>query len=182
MDPCLEPVRCDLQWCCVREGCQQVPERRLVRAPRRPLDCLPSPVQVHRYDFREWLLLPRKPEQEITSVAVWRELLQVTAQLQTTFVVYVNRVGVEDGITFGGGSFVVDPFGRAVASMPPLDSGVLTADLEGEVLRRARTAYPLLRDADLELVRRELDRLRRLRHDLPETAADAEEEAEARLP
>jgi predicted amidohydrolase len=109
-----------------------------------------------------------KPEREITSVAVWRELLQATAQFQTAFVVYVNRVGCEDGLTFGGGSFVMDPFGRTIASLPPLDGGLLIADLEGEVLRRARTAYPLLRDSDLELVHRELERLRRLRYDLPE--------------
>jgi predicted amidohydrolase len=111
-----------------------------------------------------------RPDREITSVAVWQELLQATAQFQTAFIVYVNRIGVEDGVTFGGGSFVMDPFGRRIASMPPLDSGLLTVDLEDEVLRRARTAYPLLRDADLELVRRELERLRRLRYDLPEEA------------
>ena len=54
----------------------------------------------------------------ITSLNVWRDLLRVTAQFQTSWVVYVNRVGVEDGLSFGGGSAVVDPFGRVTAESP----------------------------------------------------------------
>lgn len=113
-----------------------------------------------------------KPSGQITSISVWRELLQVTARFQTTFVVYVNRVGCEDGLSFGGGSMVVDPLGRAVAELPALDEAVASVDLEAEMLRRARTAYPLLRDEDLELVHRELGRIRRQRYGLPADAPD----------
>lgn len=106
----------------------------------------------------------------ITSVDVWADLLRVTAQFQTSWVVYVNRVGVEDGLTFGGGSLIVDPFGRIVGRLPELDEGLEVVALEAEVLQRARTAYPLLRDDDLELVTRELGRVRRERFDLPDDA------------
>lgn len=106
----------------------------------------------------------------VTSVGVWRDLLRVTAQFQTSYVVFVNRVGYEDGLAFGGGSTVVDPFGRVVVSLPPLDEGLDVAELDGEVLRRARTAYPLLRDEDLDLVHREIERIRTLRYDLPPEA------------
>lgn len=109
-----------------------------------------------------------KPGKGVTSVAVWHDLLRVTAEFQTSFVVYVNRVGYEDGLNFGGGSAAVDPFGRVIASLPPLEEGLAVADLRAEVLRRARIAYPLLRDDNLELVHRELDRIRTLRYDLPE--------------
>ena len=109
-----------------------------------------------------------RPGRGITSVAVWHDLLRVTAQFQTAFVVYVNRVGYEDGLNFGGGSTTVDPFGRIVGSLPPIEEGVAVIDLDGEVLRRARTAYPLLRDENLDLMDRELERLRSLRYDLPE--------------
>lgn len=109
-----------------------------------------------------------KPGREVTSVAVWRQLLQTTAQFQTTWMVYVNRVGCEDGLTFGGGSLVVDPFGRVAREATALDEALEIVDLNSEVLRRARSAYPLLRDEDLELVQRELERIRRLRYDLPE--------------
>ncbi len=117
-----------------------------------------------------------KPGREVTSVAVWRELLQITAQFQTTWMVYVNRVGCEDGLTFGGGSLVVDPFGRVAGSAPALDEALEVVDLKSEVLRRARTAYPLLRDENLELVERELARLRQLRYDLPDPAASTKKD------
>ena len=103
----------------------------------------------------------------VTSVSVWNDLVRVTAQFQTAFVVYVNRVGYEDGLNFGGGSTAVDPFGRTVASLGPLDAGLVVAELDAEVLRRARTAYPLLRDENLDLAWRELDRIRRERYALP---------------
>lgn len=118
-----------------------------------------------------------RPGKAVTSVAVWRQLLQVSAQFHTSYMVYVNRCGNEDGLTFGGGSMVVDPFGRVVAELPPLESGMALVELQDEVLRRARTAYPLLRDERLNLVQRELDRVRRRRYDLadPEPGDETEE-------
>ena len=109
-----------------------------------------------------------KPGRGITSVPVWHDLLRTTAQFQTSFVVYVNRVGYEDGLNFGGGSAALDPFGRVVASLPPLTEGLTVAELDPEVLRRARTAYPLLRDENLELVHREIARIRQRRFDVPD--------------
>jgi predicted amidohydrolase len=108
----------------------------------------------------------------VTSVGVWHDLVKVTAQLLTAFVVYVNRVGCEDGLTFGGGSVAVDPFGRTVSALPALDAETTVVELNAEVLRRARTAYPLLRDDDLDLVYRELGRLRAERYDLPEDSLE----------
>lgn len=113
-------------------------------------------------------------DRQITSIGVWRTLLQVTAQFQTAFIVYVNRTGCEDGLTFGGGSMVVDPFGRVIEELPPLEEGLTVVQLEAQVLRRARTAYPLLRDERLELVRREIERIRILRYDLPDAEAEPE--------
>lgn len=112
-----------------------------------------------------------KPRRGITSLPVWHELLRTTAQLQTSFVVYVNRVGYEDGLNFGGGSIALDPFGRTLVSLPALAAGVSVVELDGEVLRRARAAYPLLRDENLELVHREVSRIRHERFKIPEPAA-----------
>jgi len=109
-----------------------------------------------------------KPGRGVTSLSVWQDLLRVTAQFQTSFVVYVNRVGYEDGLNFGGGSFTVDPFGRLVTSLPALEPCLAVVELDAQILRRARTAYPLLRDENLELVRRELHRIHVQRFDLPE--------------
>lgn len=108
------------------------------------------------------------PDGKLTSVSVWAELLRVIARFHTVYAIYVNRVGCEDGLIFGGGSLVVDPFGRMVAEAPELDEALLTVDLDADVLRRARTVYPLLRDENLELVHRELGRIRQERYDLPD--------------
>jgi len=108
-----------------------------------------------------------RPGRGITSLSVWQDLLRVTARLETAFVVYVNRVGYEDGLNFGGGSTAIDPFGRVLATLPALEPALEVVDLDAGVLRRARIAYPLLRDENLELAAREIDRIRQLRYDLP---------------
>jgi len=108
-----------------------------------------------------------RPGSGITSIGVWRELLRTNAQFLTSFFVFVNRVGCEDGLSFGGGSLVADPFGRVTAELPALDEALVTVELPAEALRRARAIYPLLRDTNLELVHRELERVRRRRYELP---------------
>jgi predicted amidohydrolase len=108
-----------------------------------------------------------RPKRGITSVGVWHDLLRATAQFQTSFVIYVNRVGFEDGLNFGGGSVAIDPFGREIAALPALTAGLVVAELDAETLRRARTAYPLLRDENIELLHRETIRLREKRFQLP---------------
>jgi len=117
-----------------------------------------------------------------TSVEVWSDLARVTARFLTCFVVCVNRTGCEDGLTFGGGSLVVDPFGEVVARLPVIDEALETVTLDGTALRRARATYPLLRDSDLELVRRELERIRQLRYELPAEDDDAPRRRPRRRP
>jgi NAD+ synthase len=68
------------------------------------------------------------------------------AQLFTTYVVYCNRSGFEDGVGFWGGSRVVDPVGSVVAEIHGAEESVLFHTLERSAVRRARIAYPLLRD------------------------------------
>jgi len=89
----------------------------------------------------------------------WRDLVKVTAQMQTLYVAYANRVGFEDGIHFGGGSCLFDPFGEALAEGGSLDEGLVICDLDRSTLRRARTMVPLLRDERLPVLAREVQRL-----------------------
>ena len=44
----------------------------------------------------------------------WRTLNRTYAQLTTSYVIFVNRVGVDESITFWGGSEVVSPTGQTV--------------------------------------------------------------------
>lgn len=96
---------------------------------------------------------------ELRSQRVWHTLQDALALLYQTWVVYVNRVGSEDGIFFSGGSRVVDPNGREAARIDGLAPGRLEATITGDVVRRARVATPLRRDEKPWLVARELERL-----------------------
>ncbi len=108
------------------------------------------------------------PDHGLTSARMWRELLRVSARFHTVFLVCVNRVGCEDGLSFDGGSVVVDPTGEVVAELPLLDEALECVVLSADAVRAARTVSPLLRDARIELVHREVERLRRTRFDLPD--------------
>ncbi|NNE71971.1 MAG: carbon-nitrogen hydrolase family protein, partial [Rhodothermales bacterium] len=46
------------------------------------------------------------------------------------FTALANRVGAEDVLTFGGGSFVSDPSGQLIARAPENKEAVLFADLD----------------------------------------------------
>ena len=93
----------------------------------------------------------------------WRTLLRAYAELTTSFVIFVNRVGVEESITFWGGSQVVGPDGSTVFGAPLHDEGLYFADLDIGALRRERVAMPLLRDERPEVVLRQLERIVRER-------------------
>ncbi len=89
----------------------------------------------------------------------WRTLMRTYAQLTTSFVVFCNRVGVEESISFWGGSEVIGPNGATVFGAPLYDEGLFMADIATGDLRRERIALPLLRDERPELHVRELDRI-----------------------
>jgi predicted amidohydrolase len=82
------------------------------------------------------------------------------AEMLTLWVVHVNRVGVEDGVTFFGGSSVTAPDGKQIASAPLLAEAMVSATIDRTLLRRARMTLPLLRDEKLDLVLAALQRIR----------------------
>jgi predicted amidohydrolase len=93
----------------------------------------------------------------------WRPLLRTYAMLTTSFVIYVNRVGVEESVTFWGGSEVIDPSGHSLLRAPLHEDGLFVVDIDTDDLRRERLALPVLRDERPELVLRQLERLVRQR-------------------
>ncbi len=103
----------------------------------------------------------------------WRTLMRTYAQLTTSFVVFCNRVGVDESISFWGGSEVISPAGHALLSAPLYDEGLFTVDVPLGDVRRERIALPLLRDERPELQVRELQRIVSERAGL-ETDATAE--------
>ncbi|MEA2610642.1 MAG: hypothetical protein QOG32_368 [Chloroflexota bacterium] len=89
----------------------------------------------------------------------WRTLMRTYAQLTTSVVVFCNRVGVDESISFWGGSEVIGPNGQAIFSAPLYDEGLYLVDVPTADIRRERIALPLLRDERLELQVRELQRI-----------------------
>ena len=81
------------------------------------------------------------------------------AQFLTTFFLYCNRVGYEDGANFWGGSMIIGPNGDIVAQEEDADEALVTATLELGEVRRQRLANPLLRDERVELTINELRRV-----------------------
>ena len=78
-------------------------------------------------------------------------------------VLMANRVGTERDLTFWGGSRILDPFGCVLASAAGRGEELVRAELDFDVVRRARYLLPTVRDANLPLLQREIDRV--LSHD-----------------
>jgi predicted amidohydrolase len=78
------------------------------------------------------------------------------AQFLTTFFLYCNRVGYEDGANFWGGSMAIGPNGDILAQQEDADEALVVANLDLGDVRRERLANPLLRDEHLELTINEL--------------------------
>jgi predicted amidohydrolase len=84
------------------------------------------------------------------------------AQFLTTFFLYCNRVGFEDGANFWGGSMVIGPNGDIIAQQEDADEALVLASLDLAQVRHERLANPLLRDERLELT---INELRRVLHE-----------------
>ncbi len=90
---------------------------------------------------------------------VWEELNRTYASAFCCYVVFANRVGCEDGITFWGGSEVIDPDREVVAKARYFDEELLVAEINPEKIRRAQMYTPVRRDEDILLTLRELKRI-----------------------
>jgi predicted amidohydrolase len=78
------------------------------------------------------------------------------ASYLTLYVVYVNRVGHEDGIAFWGGSEIVAPDGTVTARAAEFDEELLIGEIDPELVARERARNPLLRDEREDIVLRNI--------------------------
>jgi len=112
------------------------------------------------HDGARVLLVPAASSDAVPEAeAYWRDLTRFYARLLECYVVFANRVGTEEGLTFWGGSHVVDPLGRLVVEAPRLEEALVVADVHVERVDERRRQLPLVRDARLDVLRAELDRL-----------------------
>jgi predicted amidohydrolase len=115
-------------------------------------------------DGAELVLIPANsaanlgPE-SFDTIEYWRHLLVYIARMQQCWVVFVNRVGTEAGARFWGGSRVLDPTGEVVAEAPLWQPALITIDVDLGAARHRRHEVPLLAEARLALIEREVSRL-----------------------
>ncbi|HZL85882.1 MAG TPA: nitrilase-related carbon-nitrogen hydrolase [Candidatus Krumholzibacteria bacterium] len=99
--------------------------------------------------------------EEHSNIDVWATALKMYSQLFGCFVVLVNRVGFEDGLSFWGGSRVLAPGGRSSFEAPLLEPGLFTCEIDWNEVRRYRVSDPTLRSERLDLTLSELKRIQR---------------------
>ena len=78
----------------------------------------------------------------------WRLLARARAVEDQYVVAACNAVGTHAGVTLGGHSLVVDPWGEVLAEAGEGEE-VLTVDVDLDVVARTRERFPVLRDRRL---------------------------------
>jgi predicted amidohydrolase len=97
-------------------------------------------------------------DEELQTDRVNSENHKAYARLLTTYVVFCNRTGYEDGVNFWGGSSVVGPDGEIDAKAKLFDEDLVIASISEAEVRRARRFSRHFLDDDAELIIRELRR------------------------
>jgi len=96
---------------------------------------------------------------------MWELMGEAISYFSTAFVLYANRAGSEDGVTFAGGSYVFAPGGRLVARAADIDPDLLFCRIDPSAVREARRKWLFKRDEKPEVVWRSLERIVRAPED-----------------
>jgi N-carbamoylputrescine amidase len=110
-------------------------------------------------------------DDELGSIARWREILHATAAEHGLYVIYAGLAGFEGGKGMTGSSRIVTPHGHTLVQAPALGAHILRATLDLREIDLARATLPLL--GDLNAVLPDLlldDELPLPRYPLPETS------------
>ena len=101
------------------------------------------------------------PSEQPEIATINTENHKVYARLLSTYLVFCNRVGFEDGVSFWGGSEVIDPNGLVLARAKLFEKDLIYAEIDDREVRRARQFSRHLLDEDVGMVMRELRRISR---------------------
>lgn len=120
----------------------------------------PFLASIAAQDGARALLVPANSSTAVPETETyWRDLTRVYARMLECYVVFVNRVGTEAGLTYWGGSHVVSPLGDVVAEAPREVERLLVVDIELDRVEERRRELPLLARPRLDVLRAELERL-----------------------
>jgi NAD+ synthase (glutamine-hydrolysing) len=104
-------------------------------------------------------------EPGFATTRMWELMGEAVSYFCTSFVIYCNRVGFEDGKAFAGGSFVFSPSGKLMFKAPEIDEELAFVDLDLGEIRRARERWTFKRDDLPELIHHSLGRIVRRHED-----------------
>ncbi len=82
----------------------------------------------------------------ITSREYFEAVLPARALETTSFVLYCNLTGVQDHLTFAGGSMAFSPLGEKIAQAPVREEAIVEATLDLDEVELSRRKRPVLRD------------------------------------
>ena len=82
-------------------------------------------------------------------VAAWKSLLVARAIENQCYVAGVNRVGNDPYNEYDGGSMVIDPYGRMIASCEDGVEMTTSAEVDMPALEAFRAKFPVLKDSDV---------------------------------
>jgi N-carbamoylputrescine amidase len=81
---------------------------------------------------------------EFDTQPLWQQVIVGNGVANGTFMVAVNRIGVEGPLTFYGSSFISDPYGRVLVQAPRDEPAVLVADLDLDQRQDWLELFPFL--------------------------------------
>lgn len=81
------------------------------------------------------------------------------ARLLSSYFIFSNRVGFEDGVNFWGGSEIVDPFGNVMVAAKLFDEDIIYSDINLNEVKRARHQARHFLDEDLDLTIKNLNKI-----------------------
>ncbi|MBR5834991.1 MAG: amidohydrolase [Bacteroidales bacterium] len=82
-------------------------------------------------------------------VNAWKALLVARAIENQCYVAGVNRVGTDPSNEYCGGSMVIDPYGKIIASCEDGEELSAEAEVDMEMLGAFRAKFPVLNDSDV---------------------------------
>ncbi|MBI3578253.1 MAG: hypothetical protein HY089_02450, partial [Ignavibacteriales bacterium] len=97
--------------------------------------------------------------EKMENAQVNHEQHRVYARLISSYIVFANRVGIEDGVNFWGGSSITSPGGRAIATATYFAEDMIFGTLDSQEVQRARRFSRHFLDEDMDLVLRTLKRI-----------------------
>jgi predicted amidohydrolase len=93
------------------------------------------------------------------SSRMWELMGEAMGRFSQAFVLYSNRVGLEDGVAFAGGSFIFNPMGQRLAQAAYFQPELLVRELDMNEVRKARKNWPFKRDDKPEVTLEALQRI-----------------------